>query len=58
VRIKHPPLKDEYSVKETIYSSLIELIEKEAINLNLKEPCIGSSFSFLLTRGISDNGYI
>jgi serine/threonine protein kinase len=58
VRIKHPPLKDEYSVKYTIYSSLIELIEKETTTLNLKEPCIGSSFSFLLTRGISDNGYI
>jgi len=59
IRIKHPPQKDEYSVKDTVYTSLIELIEKEALMLNLKEPCIGSSFSYLLTRGyISDNGYI
>jgi len=59
VRIKHPPLKDEFSVKDSIYPTLIELIELESNNLNLKEPCIGSSFSFLLSRGgVSDNGYV
>jgi serine/threonine protein kinase len=58
VRIKHPPLKDEFSVKDTLYTTLIELIEKESPFLDLKEPCTGSSFSFLLTRGISDNGYV
>jgi len=58
VRIKHPPLKDEYSIKDTIYTSLIDLINSEASSLNLKEPCIDSYFSLLLSRTISDNGYV
>jgi serine/threonine protein kinase len=58
VRIKHLPLKDEYSVKDTKYNSLIELIENEAEALNLKEPCAGSTFTYFLSKSNSDNGFV
>jgi len=50
IRIKHPPLKDKFSVGVTVHSSLIELIEKESESLRLKEPCPGSKFAYILSQ--------
>jgi serine/threonine protein kinase len=56
VKIKHPPLKDEFSTPQTMTkrSSLIEFIEKEADILNLKEPCSGSKFAYILSKPVSE----
>jgi len=57
VRIKHPPLKDEFSINinnTEKYSSLTDLIEQETVPLVLKEPCSGSKFTYIMSQPISE----
>jgi serine/threonine protein kinase len=54
IRIKHPPLRDEFSVGVTVHTSLIDLIEKESESLKLKEPCPGSKFAYILSQTLSE----
>jgi len=54
IRIKHPPLKDEYSTSKLVYTTLTDLITGEAATLNLKTPCPGSRFAYLLSQTTSE----